>query len=163
MSKKKSKSTGTRRKGEIGGGRASSAAIEKRRAARSLNAAIQDSITARQLDGRTEKRRRRLLEELKEGRAGHTLKPIDQVSHVHELLALGETRATLRKQGIRPAASPPGGDVEAVVARAQAAYGFSPDAWRILGITLQDAAGSGKGSGGKEPPKAGKRSRPSQR
>src|SRR5262245_37045434 len=93
----------TAKKGS-GGGRGSIEAIEKRRAARQLNSVFTGG--AKQggvLDGRTEKRRRRLIKELKEGKNGKILKPIEIVSHTHELLELGETLSSLRKAGVKAA------------------------------------------------------------
>jgi hypothetical protein len=118
-----------------GGGRGSKEAIEKRRAARQLNAVLANgSKASNQLDGRTENRRRRLITELKEGRRGQPLKPIDYLSHVNELLGLGETLSSLKKQGVKPRKSDLSEPALAVVRQTQAAYDFYPEAWRMLGV-----------------------------
>src|SRR5690348_3780402 len=65
--------------------RASADAVEKRRAARRFNDLLLGGD--RPGDGRTERRRRRLLEELAEGvahRGRRALKPIDVLSRVEE-------------------------------------------------------------------------------
>src|SRR5688572_26360675 len=96
-----------------------------------------DPTGPRRLDGRTDKRRRRLLAELEAGTArgsGKPLKPIDVLSHVTELLDLGETIAAIRKV-CRPRPTP---EVDQklleVLARLQTAYGFPPEAYLFLGI-----------------------------
>ena len=84
------------------GGRGSKEAVQKRRAARNLNTLLTGgSKVSNKLDGRTEKRRQRLVGELKNGRAGKALKPIDFAQHVHELLEMGETISSLKKQGVK--------------------------------------------------------------
>lgn len=92
------------------------------------------------LDGRTEKRRRRLLQELKEGKGGHALKPIEIVTHANELLEMGETLSTIRKNGVRTPKldlddTP---DKAETVLRAQEAYGFRPEVWKLLGLDLAE-------------------------
>ena len=123
------------------GGRGSAEAIEKRRVARQLNSLLTGgSKQGPKLDGRTEKRRKRLIKELKEGKGGTELKPIDVVAHVDELLQIGETLASLKKQGVKPRKTEPTPDVLEVVERTQQAYSFRPEAWRMLGLQL-DASG----------------------
>ncbi len=129
-SKKKSK------KGS--GGRGSPEAIEKRKVARQLNAVLSSEPKKARLDGRTEKRRQRLILELKEGKGGEPLKPIEVVDHTSQLLEIGETIASLRKVGVKPRKTEAEG-VRDVVERAQKAYGFHRDAWRMLGIKLDRA------------------------
>jgi hypothetical protein len=127
-----------------GGGRGSTEAIEKRRVARQLNALFSAGNGERgKLDGRTEKRRQRLLKELKEGRRGQPLKPIEVVSHADELLSLGETLGSIRKNGVRTAKLDVGitSDQLAAVQKTQAAYGFRPEVWRLLGIELHKSGG----------------------
>jgi hypothetical protein len=129
----KGKRTGT-------GGRGSAQAIEKRRVARQLNALFGPAPGENgKLDGRTEKRRARLLKELKEGRAGQPLKPIEIITHADELLTLGETLASIRKNGLRMQKSEGSfsDDQREAVQRAQAAYGFRPEVWKLLGIDLE--------------------------
>lgn len=123
------------------GGRGSKEAVAKRRAARHLNAILTGSTKAGdKIDGRTEKRRRRLIKELKEGRRGRPLKPVDFVTHVNELLELGETVASLKKQGVKPRRTEQTPEVAAVVKQTQDAYNFRPDAWRMLGVRMEAPA-----------------------
>jgi hypothetical protein len=126
-----------------GGGRGSTEAIEKRRVARQLNALFSAGNGEPKLDGRTEKRRLRLLKELKEGRRGQPLKPIEVVSHADELLSLGETLGSIRKNGVRTAKLDAGitDDQQEAAQRTQAAYGFRPEVWRLLGIELHKGGG----------------------
>lgn len=115
--------------------RGSPDAIEKRRAARRFNELLQGG--GRAGDGRTERRRKRLLEELTEGvarRGKRALKPIDVLSRVEELLGLGEPLASIRK------ACPPPPPVEVTAEIVEGlrhihrAYGFSVDAYRFVGL-----------------------------
>jgi hypothetical protein len=123
------------------GGRGSAEAIEKRRVARQLNTLFGGGGTGSgKLDGRTEKRRQRLLKELKEGKGGKELKPIEIITHANELLEMGETLSSIRKNGVRAAKieladSPERADT---VMRAQEAYGFRPEVWKLLGIDLDE-------------------------
>jgi hypothetical protein len=127
------------------GGRGSAEAIEKRRVARQLNTLF-GTASAAKLDGRTEKRRQRLLKELKEGKVGQALKPIEIVTHANELLGLGETLASIRKNGVRTPKLDLDGTPEKVktVLRAQEAYGFHPDVWKLLGLDLAVLESEGK-------------------
>ncbi|MBX7197136.1 MAG: hypothetical protein K1X94_34120, partial [Sandaracinaceae bacterium] len=78
-----------------GKGRGSQEAVEKRRAARALHGAFARAAGAGALaDGRAERRRQRLLKELKDGRRGQPLPPIDVLTHAAELLSLGETMSS---------------------------------------------------------------------
>jgi hypothetical protein len=125
------------------GGRGSAEAIEKRRVARQLNTLFGGGGPGSgKLDGRTEKRRLRLLRELKEGKGGKELKPIEIITHANELLEMGETLSSIRKNGVRApklelAASPE--RVETVM-RAQEAYGFRAEVWKLLGIDLDEVS-----------------------
>src|SRR5437762_11442342 len=83
----------------VAGGRASARAIEKRRAARVFNEMLLGT-SQRPTDGRTERRRKRLLKEIAEGSARggrQKLKPIDVLLRIRELLELGEPLASIRK------------------------------------------------------------------
>ncbi len=120
-------------------GRGSIEAIEKRRAARQLNALLTGGPRDNKIDGRTEKRRRRLIKELKDGRSGEALSPIEFVSHIHELMELGETTASLRKQGVKPRKVEQTSEVTDVANKAQEAYQFRPEAWKMLGIRLSES------------------------
>lgn len=111
--------------------RGSPEAIAKRVAARNLN----DVLAGKKaggllLDGRTAKRRERLLKELAEG----TSKPVDVLLKVQELLDIGEPLAALRKAvPVRKLRVAPPGAAEAV-ARMAEAYDLSAAAYRFLGL-----------------------------
>lgn len=123
------------------GGRGSAEAIEKRRVARQLNTLFGGGNNQPgKLDGRTEKRRQRLLKELKDGRAGQALKPIEIIAHANELLEMGETLSGIRKNGVKTPKLEFDGTSERVetVLRAQEAYGFRPEVWKLLGIDLAE-------------------------
>jgi hypothetical protein len=117
--------------------RGSPEAIEKRRAARFFN----DVLGGRRsgdgkLDGRTEKRRQRLLRELENGKArgSRDLKPLDVLQHVQELIELGEPLSAIRKIAkVRKPSVEPGSIVE-VVGRLHHAYHFRPETYRFVGI-----------------------------
>lgn len=121
-------------------GRGSPEAVEKRRAARQLNSLLLGTAkSVVELDGRTAKRRERLIQELKEGRGGEPLKPIDRLSHVNELLGIGETFASLRKLGIKPSKATLTPEVVETAERVQAANPeIRPAAWKILGIEMSE-------------------------
>jgi hypothetical protein len=116
--------------------RGSPEAIAKRRSARAFNDLL-DPTGASRLDGRTEQRRRRLLAELESGKArgsGKALKPVDVLSHVTELLALGESVASIRKVcRPRPAPATDARLLE-LLAQLHRAYGFPKEAYSFLGI-----------------------------
>jgi hypothetical protein len=121
-----------------GTGRGSPETVAKRRTARFLNAILLggDAKDGR-LDGRTAKRKKRLIKELVARTSGKAaLKPIDLLGHASELMKLGETFASLRKQGVKKAKFEITDEAMKLAKAAQAAYGFHPQAWRILGITL---------------------------
>jgi len=123
------------------GGRGSVEAIEKRRVARQLNTLFSGKGAAgTKLDGRTAKRRLRLLKELKEGRGGRTLKAIEVVSHAHELLEMGEPLSAIRKNGVKAPKIEVDGATLKVVGRAQAAYAFRAEAWKLLGVSIGEPA-----------------------
>jgi len=127
------------------GGRGSAEAIEKRRVARQLNSLFGGgSNQAGKLDGRTEKRRQRLFKELKEGRSGQPLKPIEIIAHANELLELGESLAAIRKNGVKTPKLEFDGSADKVetVLRAQEAYGFRHEAWKLFGIDLTELTSS---------------------
>ncbi|MCA9587234.1 MAG: hypothetical protein KC657_18025 [Myxococcales bacterium] len=141
---KASRPRGTDERGESLGGRARPAnrrgspeAIEKRRAARVFNDVLSGRGSgAAQLDGRTEKRRQRLLRELSDGKARGTreLKPLDILQRVQELMDLGEPLANIRKVAkVRKSQVPADGIVD-VVERLHRAYSFRPEVYRFVGI-----------------------------
>jgi hypothetical protein len=117
--------------------RGSPEAIAKRRAARAFNDLL-DPSGGKSLDGRTEKRRQRLLAELESGKArgsGKLLKPIDVLSHVAELFELGETVTSLRKV-CRPRPLVLADDrMLDVLGRLHHAYGFPTEAYAFVGIS----------------------------
>src|SRR6201997_5532757 len=114
--------------------RGSPEAIEKRRVARLFNDILGGrGVGAHKQDGRTEKRRQRLLRELEQGkvRGARELKPLDVLVRVHELLELGEPLRSIRKVAkLRRAAVPPEAMVE-VVSRLHKAYGFRAECYRF--------------------------------
>lgn len=118
--------------------RGSPEAVQKRRAARAFNELFEDGRRSTRLDGRTDKRRRRLLAELEGGKkrgSGKPLKALDVLSHVSELLKLGEPIARIRKV-CRPRLPPAGeAPLVEVVARLHEAYEFAPEAYRFVGIS----------------------------
>jgi len=121
-------------------GRGSKEAIEKRRVARQLNAIFSGKTDGpRKLDGRTAKRRVRLLKELKDGRRGRPLKAIEVVSHANELLEMGDALSAIRKNGVKAPRVEIDGDMMKLVARTQRAYGFRTEAWKLLGVQLPAA------------------------
>jgi hypothetical protein len=110
--------------------------VEKRRAARAFNDALAPSRAGAR-DGRTERRRQRLLRELAEGcrgRGKRELKPIDVLTRVRELLELGEPLASIRR------ACPPRKPIEVseqileTIRRIHRAYGFPVEVYRFVGL-----------------------------
>jgi hypothetical protein len=139
--------------------RGSSEAIAKRRAARAFNELLAGGSKR---DGRTEKKRQRLLAELKEGtsRSGkRALKPIDVLLRVQTLLELGETVASLRKVCRPVRVVDLDRDAIALLRRLHSAYGFRIEAYQFVGIddALLGRAGIRRG----EAPSLAKTSRPS--
>jgi hypothetical protein len=121
--------------------RGSPEAIEKRKAARIFNDVLGGrGLAAHKLDGRTEKRRQRLLRELEQGtaRGAKELKPLDILQRVQELLELGEPLRSIRKVSkVRTRLVLPQVAAEAVVdvvERLHKAYNFRPEAYRFVGI-----------------------------
>lgn len=117
--------------------RGSPEAVEKRRAARAFNDVLSGrGAAAAALDGRTEKRKQRLLRELKENRARgvRELKPLDVLHRVSELLALGVPIRSIREVARpRKLAVSPDAVLDAV-RRLHAAYRFPPEVYRFVGI-----------------------------
>jgi len=117
--------------------RGSPEAIEKRRVARLFNDILGGRGNgAHRRDGRTEKRRQRLMRELESGkvRGAHELKPLDVLQRVNELMSLGEPLSAIRKIAkVRKATVPPESMVE-VVSRLHKAYGFRPECYRFVGV-----------------------------
>jgi hypothetical protein len=117
--------------------RGSPEAIAKRKAARTLNRIFDRQGATSAIDGRTLKRKKRLLAELKDGRGGEALRAHEVLSHVTELLALGESIASIRK--LKPRL-PPAPTLDATTIQAiretQESYGFDARAWKVLGIDI---------------------------
>jgi hypothetical protein len=117
--------------------RGSPEAIEKRRVARLFNDILGGrGQGAHKRDGRTEKRRQRLMRELESGkvRGARELKPLDVLQRVNELMSLGEPLSSIRKvakvrKGIVPAES-----MVEVVGRLHKAYNFRPECYRFVGV-----------------------------
>lgn len=117
--------------------RGSPEAIEKRKVARSFNTLLEGGGAGKaKLDGRTEKRRQRLIGELKDGKGGKDLKPIDVLRKVDELVKIGETSASLKRAGVKTRRTALNDDVVAHAEKVQAAYEFHKDAWKFLGIPV---------------------------
>ena len=127
----------TTRKAKPQNRRGSPEAIEKRRAARLFNDILGGRGSgAHKRDGRTEKRRQRLMRELESGkvRGARELKPLDVLVRVHELMELGEPLRSIRRiaKVRKPAA--PAQEMVDVVSRLHKAYGFRPECYRFVGI-----------------------------
>jgi hypothetical protein len=126
--------------------RGSPEAIEKRRAARLFNDVLGGRGSATQkLDGRTEKRRQRLLKELEDGKArgARELKPLDVLQRVQELMDLGEPLSSIRKVAKVRKTTIPEATIVEVVQRLHEAYGFRPEAYRFVGIGDEVLRGAG--------------------
>lgn len=118
--------------------RASREAVEKRRAARAFNEVVAGQVP-RPHDGRTERRRRRLLKELAQGaRNGQELKPIEVLLRAQALLDLGEPLASIEQARPAPAPVPISDALVAGLRNLHAAYAFAPTLYRLVGI--DDAA-----------------------
>lgn len=117
--------------------RGSPEAIEKRRVARVFNDILGGrGASSHQLDGRTEKRRQRLLKELEAGKArgSRELKPLDILQRVQELMDLGEPLSSIRKVAkVKKSAVSPE-SIVGVVERLHRAYSFRPEVYRFVGI-----------------------------
>jgi len=117
--------------------RGSPEAIEKRRVARVFNDILGGSgASSSKLDGRTEKRRQRLLKELEAGKArgSRELKPLDILQRVQELMDLGEPLASIRKVTKVKKTAVAAEEIVDVVERLHRAYSFRPEVYRFVGI-----------------------------
>ncbi|MBK6514997.1 MAG: hypothetical protein IPM79_27055 [Polyangiaceae bacterium] len=121
--------------------------VDKRRAARQFNEVLAEvGAGGAKLDGRTEKRRKRMLEELRAGKtrgAGRSLKPIDVLVRVNDLLELGEPIASIRKASKPPRPVPASPDVIESLRRLHAAYGFRPQVYLFVGLDERAIAKAG--------------------
>ncbi|MBI5517478.1 MAG: hypothetical protein HY909_27155 [Deltaproteobacteria bacterium] len=116
--------------------RGSPEAVLKRRTARRLNTLLGTDAPRGALDGRTERRRARLLRELRDGtrEPDGGLKPVEILQHVHDLLELGETVASLEKVvTVHPRTLDPA-TARTVLRELQQAYRFRVEAFRFLGL-----------------------------
>ena len=134
--------------------RGSPEAIEKRRVARAFNDLLGGrGASSAKIDGRTEKRRARLLKELQDGKShgGRELKPIDVLQHVQELLVLGQSVASIKK--VRRVPRPVDADQSkvALVKRLHEAYGFRKEVYRFVGIGDDSLTEAGVLGGAKAP------------
>jgi hypothetical protein len=93
--------------------------------------------TGGKLDGRTEKRRQRLLKELEENQAHgqKDLKPLDILQRVQELLELGETVSAIKKARKIPKSIGGGASTVELIHRLHNAYAFKTECYRFVGIT----------------------------
>lgn len=144
--------------------RASPAAVEKRRAARAFNdALLGGGARAAGVDGRTERRRRRLLEELASGlaRGGkRELKPIEVLSRVQELLELGEPIASIRKACPRPRPIEVTPEIIEGIRGIHRAYTFPIAAYRFVGLSAEALREAGLLAGPRPARGQGKRGAP---
>lgn len=128
--------------------RGSPEAIAKRRAARALNTLFDKGPVAAGMDGRSVRRKQRLTKELSEGKGGQALKAHEVLSHVTELLQMGETVSSIRK--LKPKVPPaPVIDEQTVgaIRETQESYNFDPRAWKILGVDIESVMGGGAPAG----------------
>jgi len=132
--------------------RGSPEAIEKRRAARVFNDILGGrGAASHKLDGRTEKRRQRLLKELEAGKArgSRELKPLDILQRVQELMDLGEPLSSIRKVTKVKKSPVTSESIVGVVERLHRAYSFRPEVYRFVGIdeeVLREAGVLGESS-----------------
>lgn len=115
--------------------RASPEAVEKRRAARAFNETVLGP-PKREGDGRTERRRRRLLKELASGMSsrGHELKPIEVLLHVQALIEMGESVSSLKEVLPTPPSLKPSPTLVDNLRRLHDAYQFAPDTYQFVGV-----------------------------
>jgi hypothetical protein len=117
--------------------RGSPEAIEKRRVARLFNDILGGrGKGAHKHDGRTEKRRQRLMRELEAGkvRGSREMKPLDVLVRVHELMELDEPLSSIRKVTKVRRTTVPAESMVEVVGRLHKAYGFRPECYRFVGV-----------------------------
>jgi hypothetical protein len=117
--------------------RGSPEAIAKRRAGRAFNDLFDQPAGSGLLDGRTRKRRERLLQELEQGKtrgSGRELKPLEVLDRVSELLRLGESLVALKKV-CRPRPPPAtGAKLVETIRELHQAYRFRSEAYRFVGV-----------------------------
>ncbi len=121
--------------------RGSPEAVAKRRIARALNTVALGGGTRPDSDGRTEKRRLRLITELKEmkkGRRGTPLKPQEVLSRTQELIDLGESFASLKKAGVKPMRIQMSDELVEIIEEHAQLYKLDPQTWRMLGVKVDE-------------------------
>jgi len=127
--------------------RGSPEAVEKRRTARALNTLLSGRSAGTTRDLRTERRRKRLLEELSKGRRGRQLKAIEVLQHANDLLEMGESLTAIKRAAGAKHKIPMTPDAEQVVRNTQEAYEFDPRVWDVVGaraVVGGESAGSGE-------------------
>jgi hypothetical protein len=136
--------------------RGSPEAIEKRRVARMFNDVLGGGGVSTKLDGRTAKRRQRLLRELEENQAHgeRELKPLDVLQRVQELLELGEPLGNIKKVRKLPRPMTSNAATVQLIQRLHQAYAFRRETYRFVGITDEVLTEAGVIPGeGKRPPR----------
>lgn len=125
--------------------RGSPEAIEKRRVARMFNDVLSGGGATTKLDGRTAKRRERLLRELEENKAhgARELKPLDILQRVQELLELGEPIGSIKKVRKIPRAMSSNASTIELIQRLHHAYGFRKETYRFVGISDEVLSNAG--------------------
>lgn len=64
------------------------------------------------------------------------LSPTDVLTHAGELMSLGETVASLEKQGVEPRHTAASVELRAVCERVRTAYDLPVEAFHLLGLSL---------------------------
>lgn len=137
--------------------RGSPEAIAKRRAARSLNNLFEKGAAQEAMDGRTLKRKNRLLQELKEGRGGEAIKAHEVLGYATELFGMGENLTSIRALKPKlPPKLPLTPETVAVIRDTQNSYGYDPRAWTLLGIDIESVM-KDEAEAEAEPPKRRKK------
>ena len=118
--------------------RGSPQAIAKRRAARAFNDLLEPGGRSA-LDGRTQKRILRLKRELSEGvnGQGRSLKPLEILQHVDELLELGESLGELKKLRAPRPQRTLDDELAKLLPDLHAAYGFRVEAYAFVGVSAE--------------------------
>ncbi len=136
--------------------RGSPEAIEKRRVARMFNDVLGGGAVGPKLDGRTAKRRQRLLRELEQNQAHgeRELKPLDVLQRVQELLELGEPLSNIKKVRKLPRPMAASAATVELIQRLHHAYAFRRETYRFVGISDEVLVDAGVIPGeGKRPPR----------
>lgn len=130
-------------------GRASPEAVKKRRSARKLNELFsgKGSPAGKPIDGRSDRRRKRLLKELAEGTkqgARKPLKAIDVLHHIEELLGLGESLKNVRTHvKVRKNRALDGENGAEALREVHEAHKFRVEAYRFLGVSRETLVAAG--------------------